>query len=687
MASRTLLIAALLPALASPGLGAQRSPKLAQQGSPGMALQSASASPFQPHRVELAGVPTMGFPEFTFVQAFNAGDPVPVGIDTHHHRGLGGDTIDVYVVAHRTPDQWILDRSLVSATGAPVSFTPSMGALGENIVQVDSGTLPGFTGTAQVGIGYDVVLDLDQDGFLDAHDYIDGWGEEAGFTVMPNLTKPGPYGTTMTSYNGGPFKRQEIFYPTEITSLGELPLVMVSHGNGHNYKWYRHIGNFLSSWGYVVSSHENLTGPGIQTASESTLTNTDLFLNNRDIIGGGAMEGHVDSHTIIWIGHSRGAEGVAWAYNQLVNALPFPVSFTASDIKLVSSIAPTDFLGPSKSDPLNVPFQLWTGGADDDVYGCADNDIAQTFHLHDRADGERMSISLHGVGHGDFHSNASSSSVAKGPCLVGRTRTHRVMKGYLLPLLESVLHDNAAAREYLWRQYESFRPIAANSSPCIVADLMYRPDPREPGFVLDDFQANPLPKLSSSGGLVTWNVAGMVQGRLDDRNKTFTGDTGERFNGLTMATALDDSEGIVFEYGTFESNFIQFDLPDASPDLSEFSFLSFRSCQITRNILTRAQRGDLDFSVMLIDDLEQKSTIHIAAYGGGIEEPYLRRGCGQGAGWTSEWETIRIPLRDFSASGTPLDLSALRSVRFLFGSDHGSAEGRLGLDEIQFTSK
>ena len=63
--------------------------------------------------------------------------------------------------------------------------------------------------------------------------------------------------------------------------------------------------------------------------------------------------------------------------------------------------------------------------------------------LHDRATGYRQSISLHGVGHGDFH-NGGGSSVASGPCLVGRANTHRIMKGYLLPMLELYIRDNAA---------------------------------------------------------------------------------------------------------------------------------------------------------------------------------------------------------------------------------------------------
>jgi hypothetical protein len=661
--------------LCMPSMAAQRSEKL-----------SASSPPRNLRRLDLAGVPTTGYPEFTFVQAFNTGDPVQVGIDIQRVRRLAGLEVEIYVIEHRTPAEWELDRTLISANSGPVTFTLTDGTLGQNMVEVDSGTLTGFSGGAQVGIGYDIVVDANKNGFLDTDDLIDGWGADAGLYVMPNLLGRGPYGTSVADFSQGPFRRQRTYYPTEVASLGRLPLVIISHGNGHSYLWYQHIGDFLSSWGYIVSSHENETGPGIQTASESTLRNTDIFLNNLDVIASGELAGHVDPNTIVWLGHSRGGEGVAYAYNQLVNGLPFPVTFQASDIKLISSIAPTDFLGPDFSNPLDVPYQLWTGASDDDVNGCANNNIAQPFHLHDRAAGERMSIALKGVGHGDFHSNFPSDSVADGPCLVGRTRTHRVMRGYLLPLLDYVLNDSEPALEYLWRPYESFRPIPANSSQCIIASLMYRPDPSGRRLVVDDFQSNPELELSSSGGAVTWNVAGLVEDRLDDRNTTFTGDTGERFNGMTLGSDLDDTKGIIFEYGSFDSNYILFELPGAVQDVADLKYLSFRACRVTRNALTTALRGDLDFTVLLVDDREHVSEIRIGAYGG-LAEPYQRRTCGAGRGWANEWETFRIPLRDFNSSGRPLDLHNVRAVGFRFGTDHGSSMGRLGLDEIEFTAK
>jgi hypothetical protein len=72
-------------------------------------------------------------------------------------------------------------------------------------------------------------------------------------------------------------------------------------------------------------------------------------------------------------------------------------------------------------------------------------------------------------------------------------------------------------------------------------------------------------------------------------------------------------------------------------------------------------------------------------YGGGIEEPYQRTGSGTTApGWQNEFETIRIPLKDFqSVAAFPIDLSNIVEVRFDFASNLGSVFARAALDDLE----
>lgn len=633
--------------------------------------------------VQLAGNSLASFPFVEHVRAYNKGRPIAVAVDPSLYPWAVGDAADVYVVAHKSRADWLADRTLtdVSDSGAD-AFTCVAGSVASNTLVVDGGSLSAVAAPGvAMGVAYDVVVDLDQNGLFDGSDLIDGFSaDEGGLYVVHDIQLPGPHAVTEITYSGGSWLGQNAFYPSDIASLGQLPVVIVSHGNGHNYQWYDHIGNQLASYGWIVMSHENQTGPGVETASTTTLTNTDYFLGHLDAINGGALAGHVDTHTIVWVGHSRGGEGVARAFDRLVEGAFVPAHYTAADIKLISSIAPTDFLGAGSSDPHDKPYHLWVGQADGDVTGCADTDIVQSFHLLGRALGQRLSISLHGVGHGDFHN--SSGSVATGPCLVGKASTHTIMRGYLLALVEHVVRGNVPAGDFLWRQWESFRPIGApDTNPCVNVDLTDQELP-EATAVIDDFQSNADIALSASGGVVTGSATLVAEGRLDDPDGNFTWD-GEAFSGFTWARAADRERGLVVEYDGSGDKDLVFALVPELSDARGFRYLSFRAAQVTRSPFTTSALGDTTFGVTLTDADGATATVNIGAFGGGIEEPYQRTSCGTGAGWGNEFETVRIPLEAFVTDGSGVDLSRLASVSFRFGPSFGSPVGRLGLDDLE----
>ena len=147
----------------------------------------------------------------------------------------------------------------------------------------------------------------------------------------------------------------------------------------------------------------------------------------------------------------------------------------------------------------------------------------------------------------------------------------------------------------------------------------------------------------------------------------------------------DVTRGLTFAWQGSDA-FLRFELPAGSRDLREFEYLSFRAAQSTRDPATESEAGDLDFTVELIDVAGRAFRIAIGAYSGGIEEPYQRGGCGTvGLGWGNEFETIRIRLTDFQGGTRMLDLGDVASVGFLFGPSHGSPQGRIGFDELEFT--
>ena len=264
-------------------------------------------------QIQLAGNSLSQYPYFEYVKAFNEDATVEVAIDPSRFPAIYGETADIYVVSAKSSAQWQSNPALVDVVGGPLTKTFSGFSI-QSATALVAGPyeLDADAGTG-LGVGYDVVIDIDQDGTLSAVDYIDGLGSEAGLYAVHDVSQSGPLAVTEIIYDGGSWLDQDTYYPTNIATMGELPLVVISHGNGHNYTWYDHIGYHMASYGYIVMSHSNNTGPGIETASTTTLTNTDYIIGNQATIGGGVLNGHIDSHRITWIGHSRGAEGITRA--------------------------------------------------------------------------------------------------------------------------------------------------------------------------------------------------------------------------------------------------------------------------------------------------------------------------------------------------------------------------------------
>ncbi|MHC4846607.1 MAG: hypothetical protein ACYTCU_10665, partial [Planctomycetota bacterium] len=239
--------------------------------------------------------------------------------------------------------------------------------------------------------------------------------------------------------------------------------------------------------------------------------------------------------------------------------------------------------------------------------------------------------------------------------------------------------------DYLWRQYETFHPIGAPiGNPCVVVDLQYREGGGK--FVIDDFQSNAALVLSSSGGTVSGTVQIASEGRLDDANTAFTNLGTDSFNSITAASASDSSKGLVFEWDGVGDRTLTFDVTGAGTNATKWEYLSFRAAQASRDNFTIAALEDVTFDVTLTDGSANSGTIDIGVFGGGIEEPYQRTGCGTGAGWAAEFETVKIRLTDFKNNGSGLDLTDLASVTFTFGPGAGSAVGRLGFDDLELTS-
>ncbi len=647
--------------------------------------------------IDLAGNSLGEYPYVEFVTAYNQGSTLEVAIDPGDLNGLFPAACDVYITTAKTESQWVGNPTLSDVRGAPQTVDFGGGTIQDNtFTLVDSDTLSGEAGLG-LGVGYDIVCDFNQNGQLDSGDYIDGFGDKAGFYVVHDLTEDGPLAVTEIDYTVGavfgiPSHKtyQNTYYPTDIASMGELPLIQISHGNGHYYQWYDHLGYYFASYGYIVMSHMNYTEPGVETAADTTLGHMDAFLDQLDTIGGGVLVGHLDYHNTVWIGHSRGGEGIAIAYDRIYDEVHTPVHYELPDIILLSSMLPIDFTGPDKANPHNVNYHLWTASGDADVHGGPGSDGAHTYPLFERATGFKQSTTVQGTGHGDFH--ASSGSVFTGPChITPKDRVHDIMKGYFLPLIKFYMDDNIPAKDFLWRQWESFKPIGAPEGPIctvtggdtVVVNNEFRQGVDAGAFVIDDYQTGSELDLSSSGGTVTYTVTEVYEGLLRDIDfSTFVWTPSDPMNGMTRARTNDWENGVVFDWTA--PSYYEYEIVEAGQDFSQFDYFSLRACQQTRHPYTVAELGDVTFTVTLRDGGGNTSSINIGAYGtgdihgGGVEEPYQRSG-----GWANEFETILMNLKDFTHNESGIDLTNIEAVRLEFGEGYGSPQGRIGLDSVE----
>ncbi|MCE9594343.1 MAG: hypothetical protein K8S98_09115 [Planctomycetes bacterium] len=630
--------------------------------------------------LELAGEGLSGFPDFHYVRSFEVGRRIWFSIDPTRYPSFVGKNVDVYVVAHKTIPQWVANQTLVDVRGAPQNFTFSAGTMGSNLLLLSAGALNGDAG-AGFGVPYDVVIDFNKNGILNSGDGVDGFYGEPGFFVCKDPGQPGPYAVTEIQYSGGSFLGQDTYYPSNIASLGKLPLVVVSHGNGHDYRWYDHIGFHLASWGCIVMSHQNNTGPGIETASVTTLTNTDYILTNQGTINGGVLNGHIDADNIVWIGHSRGGEGVVRAYNKVATGVFVPANYTASDIRLISSIAPTEFLTVGQIDPFDVNYHMFVGASDSDVNGSPQNQIVQSTPIYERCDGNKNYNSIQGAGHADFHNNGGTCWCT-GPALIGMPGTHPVMLSNYLALVKHYIEGNVAARDYLERSYDDFHSASIPSNVIVASE--HKNALVAPNFVVENYQTQTGTTTSSSGTAVFSNVSNLVEGVMTDLDSSFSWSAGVPMNGMCRGISGDNHRCAVFDW-TAPSTY-SIDVLPAQTDFSDDDFLSFRACQGTRHPNTDAWNAPLSFGVQLEDVSGFFSpAIDFGEYGK-LTRPYPRTGTGTGAGWANEFVSVRIPLEAFTRYTPVFDLTQVVRIHFLFGSI-GPSSGRVGLDDIEIIGK
>ena len=656
----------------------------------------------------LAGGELDQYPHFQFVRAINEDSRVQSALDPARHAERIGLAYDAYVLPHHTPPEWAMDNTLVDVTGSMESATVCTGGIEDNILDVWTSGLDGDAGV-ELGVGYDLVLDFGRDGRLDPGDLIDGLSyEEAGFYVVGDTAAMGPltfssfefddpgYIIIRAPFDGLPYdvalrSRGIVYFPDPLPTE-PAPLVTFAHGRtsvSTSYLGYQYLQRRLASRGYVTASFDLYTAQStppdydftgaIQIRAWIINKNTERLLTDASL-GGGVLIDALDGTRIVSSGHSRGGEAVLIQYHQLLDPQIRPkdanqqpeelIGFDADSIRGLNSIAEVLRNDPLISTPEDVPFLLFYGNADADVSGNAF--FRQPPRHYDRAYGDKAVVFLQGVGHGYF--NTLWSCICSGPDLWTRTETQAAAAAYLWPFVERVMWGNLPAVDFFSRAPDRFRPIGTQFIPPRKRIItLWRDAEAYTGFVIDDFETNFSPGISSSGQPVTFTVDDLYEGDLIDSDVTGGWSHSEPAGGFWW-----ESRGVIFNW-TNTDRFYELAIDPAERDFSDDLYLSFRTCQQPDHPDTDGLGGDCAISVTLAGAGGKTSTISTAAYGV-IDPPYLRSG-----GWGTDFKVFRIRLADFENNGTGIDLRHVQAVRFDVGPSWGSPRGRLGFDDIEIT--
>jgi hypothetical protein len=240
------------------------------------------------------------------------------------------------------------------------------------------------------------------------------------------------------------------------------------------------------------------------------------------------------------------------------------------------------------------------------------------------------------------------------------------------------VRGNVATKDFLTHMYDDLKPTGL--LPSAVVYLTYT-EGSAGTQVIDDYETNPSPGISSSGGAVTFDVSHLTESTLNG-NSNYCPD--DFMNGMLMMGTGDPSQsGVAFDWAPGDQKFYQWNVVPGARDFSARGFLSLKVSQGTRHPRTVVLDGPCYFTIELRDTAGHTSAIRTEAYGG-VTSPFPRTGdCTTGgSGWANEQHTIRVRLADFENDNSQLDLANIAAVTLRFGSAWGSDRGRLVLDHL-----
>jgi hypothetical protein len=668
------------------------------------------------NKLPVSGRSISGAPYFQYSDTFEVGENVYAALDPGIVDPANVSKMcSFYVIPNMGQAQWDthpLLNHLATLGGNPatVKIQVQGGCINANKVLI-------WPNASQIG-EYDIVADFGnntpdpmafaQDDHYDTPlDIIDGYFV-AGFRVVEDpgtLVDPGLFagswnyteadvdamglaGTVTVDDEGGPYVtpgafplvtrdvrlKANVCFPADAAGVSDpaqisasqpdYPLVVIVHGNGHDYTAYDFLLQHFARNGFVAASIDNRYVNGNNLShGMAGLGRAHVFFHHLAVLK--AKFGSKLQNNVGVMGHSRGGEAVVKiARLNQEQAL-------GNNINGLLALAPTDRYGKETlADAFATPFFVLYGSRDGDVSGGAPGGQfdwrATGFSLYDRASGamKTMGFVYRATHNGFVTTNYDNPGDSPLPEAAQRAITQAYANAFFRQHLRS---------EATWEGMFTglWKPASVAASG---AEIYFQY--RVPGGkVVDEFegavpdwQSSTLGGGVSHGGTLPSNPG---EGRLFDFPPTQPGlDT----------QSPHYSNGLKVNWDQLGDR-LAWSIPAAHQDVSGFSVLSLRVTQKEASPSNTANQAQ-DFRVRLKDAANNERAIRASAFGP-IPFPDQRS---NSALRKSALAAVRIPLSSYTivCAGQPkVDLASVVEMSLEFSI---RATGEVEVDEIEFTN-
>lgn len=544
-----------------------------------------------------------------------------------------------------------------NAYNTPLDIIDGYFVAGFRVVK-DPGTMQDFAHAGKWNYDETIVNAMGFPGIVTVQDEIGSYHSSSTPTIVSRQLR-------MKAHVFFPADMPGVTDPVQISSnQPNYPLIVIIHGNGHDYTSYDFLLEHFAKNGFIaVSIDVRYFNGSSDVHGMSGQGRAEALFPHLNIIN--TKFGSKVQNNIGIMGHSRGGDAVVKAarINQQQKL--------GNNINAVIALAPTDQYGTEiLGGAWSKPFFVLYGSRDGDIDGgiwTSGYTVPQTGFAHyDRANGSKKSMCfVYRATHNGFITSNYEADYGDIPDLLLPDTQKAFTKAYM----------NAFYRWHLKNESQWEGMFAGEWTPGSVSAtgaksyIQYN-DPTTK--IVDEFE-----------GAINWQASTI--GGTVDHNGTLPVDPSEGKMSAAVIAGLDpksphDTQGLKVKWNDTVDKLI-FSIPPAHKNISGYSVLSFRVTQkidSADNPLNQSQ----NFRVALRDGSNNERAVRVSAFSE-IPFPDYRSNHDLSK---SAMNTVRIPLKSYQivcAGLSPVNLDDITTLTFLFSE---KMTGEIEIDDIEFSN-